>query len=48
MQSAELRDSFTRQGLEPQVTTPEAFGAYIRREVEQNAALILKSGVKGE
>lgn len=48
MQSAELRDAFTRQGLEPQPTTPEAFAAYIRREVEQNAALIVKSGVKGE
>jgi len=48
MQSAELRDAFTRQGLEPQTTTPEAFAAYIRREVETNAALIIKSGVKGD
>lgn len=48
LQSADLRDAFTKQGLEPQTTTPEAFAAYIRREVETNAALIIKSGVKGD
>ncbi len=46
MQKPEMKEAFLKQGLEPQSTTPEAFGAYIRREVEQNAVLIRKSGVK--
>lgn len=48
MQSAEMQEVFRKQGLETQTTTPDAFGAFIRREVEQNAALIRKSGFKGE
>ncbi len=47
LQLPEMQEAFRKQGLETQTTTPDVFGAFIRRELEQNSALIRNSGFKG-
>lgn len=44
----EMRDTFTRQGLDPQTYTPEQFAAFIRRELAQTAKLIKASGAQAQ
>lgn len=42
----EMKESFTKQGLEPQTSTPEQFSAFIRRELAQNAKVVKFAGIK--
>ena len=44
----EMRDTFTRQELDPQTYTPEQFAAFIRRELAQTAKLIKASGAQAQ
>ncbi|MBI4191770.1 MAG: tripartite tricarboxylate transporter substrate binding protein [Betaproteobacteria bacterium] len=44
----EMKEAFSQQGLEPQTGTPEQFAAFIRGEIAQNARLIKMAGVKPE
>ena len=44
----EMKETFTRQGLEAQTTTPEQFAAYISAQLDQNAKLIKAIGLKSE
>lgn len=44
----EIRDAFIKQGLEPRTTTPEAFAAFIKRELAQNAKVVKFAGIKTE
>jgi tripartite-type tricarboxylate transporter receptor subunit TctC len=44
----EMSEAFSQQGLEPQTGTPEQFAALIRSEIAQNARLIKLAGVKPE
>ena len=45
---AEMKAALNAQGLEPQTTTPDQFGAFIRGEVAENAKLIKLIGLKAE
>ena len=42
----EMRETFTRQGLDPQTNTPEQFAAFIHSELVQTAKLIKASGAQ--
>jgi len=44
----EMKNAFFDQGLIAETTTPEQFGALIRREVEQNVKLVRASGIRRE
>ena len=44
----DMKDSFNRDGLEPQTNTQEQFAAHIHREIAQNAKLIKLIGLKAE
>jgi tripartite-type tricarboxylate transporter receptor subunit TctC len=44
----EVRDLFTRQGLEPQTNTPEQYATLIRNEIAQVTKLIRSTGAKTE
>ena len=44
----EVRAMLTRQGLEPEATTPNEFESRIRSDITQNAQLIKMSGAKTE
>jgi tripartite-type tricarboxylate transporter receptor subunit TctC len=44
----DMKESLGRQGLEPQTSTPEQFGAFIHDEVMKNARLIKLIGMKAE
>jgi len=44
----EMKEGLYRQGLEPQISTPEQFAAFIHAEVEKNAQLIKHIGMKAE
>jgi tripartite-type tricarboxylate transporter receptor subunit TctC len=46
--SADMKVSFAKQGLEPDTNTPEQFTVLIKREVEQNIALARAAGIKAE
>jgi len=46
--SPEIRDAFVKQGLEARTTTPEAFAAFIKRELAQNAKVVKFAGIKTE
>jgi tripartite-type tricarboxylate transporter receptor subunit TctC len=43
-----MRESFIKQGFEPQTNTPEQFLAFIHHEIIQNAKLIKSTGAKAE
>ena len=45
LKSAELRERFINDGLEPMGGTPEAFGRFIRAEIEKYAKVIRLAGV---
>ena len=42
----EMRDTFAKQGLDPQTNTPQEFAAFIRSELQQTAKLIKASGAQ--
>jgi len=44
----EMRETFIKQGLETQTSTPEQFSAFIRRELAQNAQVVKFAGIKAE
>ena len=46
--TVEMRESFRREGLEPQTNTPEQFAAFIQGELEKNSKLIKSIGLKAE
>lgn len=46
--TAEIRESFSKQGLEAQTNAPEQFAAFISAQLEQNARLIRAIGLKQE
>ena len=46
--TSEMRDLFRKGGVEPQTTTPEQFGALIRREIVENAKLVNLTRAKSQ
>lgn len=46
--TAEMRQAYMKQGLDPAPTTTEAFGTFIRSEIAQNIALVKSAGIKVE
>jgi tripartite-type tricarboxylate transporter receptor subunit TctC len=44
----EVRDLFSRQGLEAQTNTPEQYATLIKKEIEQVTRLIRATGAKTE
>jgi tripartite-type tricarboxylate transporter receptor subunit TctC len=46
--TTEMKEAFSRQGLEAQTNTPEQFAAFIANQLEQNAKLIRAIGLKAE
>jgi tripartite-type tricarboxylate transporter receptor subunit TctC len=48
LNSADLKESFAKQSLEPLLTTPEEFSAFLHNEIEQNIRLIKLTGIKTE
>jgi tripartite-type tricarboxylate transporter receptor subunit TctC len=44
----EMKEPFNKLGVDPQVSTPAEFKAFLRSEVEKNAQLIKASGIKVE
>ena len=45
---ADMKAALNLQGLEPQTTTPEQFGAFIQSDIMENAKLIKLIGLKAE
>ncbi len=48
LNSTQVREGFAAQGLEPQSTTPEAFGAFMQRQMVENARLVKLAGIRAE
>jgi tripartite-type tricarboxylate transporter receptor subunit TctC len=48
LQAPDMRDAISRDGAEPVGSTPEALGAYFRREVEKYAKVIRTANVQVE
>jgi tripartite-type tricarboxylate transporter receptor subunit TctC len=48
MNTAEVRDALTRQGVQPRTSTPEEYAAHIRSEVQRWSAVVQKAGIKPE
>lgn len=46
--TAEMKETFTRHGLDAQTNSPEQFAAYISSQLEQNAKLIRTIGLRPE
>jgi tripartite-type tricarboxylate transporter receptor subunit TctC len=46
--TAEVKDAFSKQGLETQTTTPEQYAAFISAQLELNRKLIQAIGLKRE
>ena len=44
----DVRDKLAKLGVQPMPKTPAQFDEYIRRELEQNAALVKAAGIKSE
>jgi hypothetical protein len=44
--SSEMKEAFTKIGIEVQTGTPEQFGASIRNELAQNAGVVRFAGTK--
>jgi tripartite-type tricarboxylate transporter receptor subunit TctC len=43
-----MADSLRKQGLEPNTSTPEEFGAFIRNEIAQNVRIARSAGINVE
>jgi len=48
MQAPDVREALAKQGFEPQVSSPEQFGAFVSNEIAQNAQLIKRMNAKTE
>jgi tripartite-type tricarboxylate transporter receptor subunit TctC len=48
LQAPDMRDAISKDGAEPVGSTPEALGAYFRREVEKYAKIIRTANVQVE
>lgn len=46
LQNAEVKEKLAQQGAEPLGSTPEEYGAYIRKEIDRWGQLIRQAGVK--
>ena len=46
--TAEIKEIFSRQGLDSQTTTPEQFAAFIKNDLVQNSKLVSAAGIKAE
>lgn len=46
LKSAEIRERFMVEGLEPMGGTPEQFAAFTRREIDKYAKVIKAAGLK--
>lgn len=46
--TAQMKDAFNKQGLEPATTTPEEFSRFIRAEIAQNAQVVKDARIKIE
>jgi len=44
----EFRDTFVKQGMEAQTSTPGEFAAFIQRELAQNRKVAKYAGIKAE
>lgn len=44
--SDDLKEAFSKLGLEPQTHTPEQFGELIRAELVKNKKLVAQAGIK--
>lgn len=44
----EMKEAFRKQGLDPQVATPEQFAAFLRKEIARSAMLIKLTGAQAE
>jgi tripartite-type tricarboxylate transporter receptor subunit TctC len=45
---AEIKEVFSKQGLDSQTTTPEQFAAFIKNDLAQNTKLVSAAGIKAE
>jgi len=45
LQSADMRDKLAVQGAEPLGSTPEEYGAYVRKELARWATVVKATGV---
>jgi tripartite-type tricarboxylate transporter receptor subunit TctC len=48
LNAPEVREKLTRLGAEPMDYAPDAFNAYLRKEIEANAALVKAAGIKAQ
>jgi tripartite-type tricarboxylate transporter receptor subunit TctC len=48
LHSPEVREKLARLGAEPMEYAPDAFNAYLRKEIAANAALVKAAGIKSE
>jgi tripartite-type tricarboxylate transporter receptor subunit TctC len=46
--SIEVKETLSRQGLEPQSATPEEFAAMIKRDLAQHAKLVKAANLKAD
>ncbi len=46
LHAADARDKLAKLGAEPMEYSPEQFNAYLRKEIESNAALVKAAGIK--
>lgn len=46
--TAQMKDAFNKQGLEPATTTPEEFSRFIRSEIAQNVQVVKDARIKME
>ena len=44
----EMKEAFSKQGLDPQANTPEQFAAFLRKEITRSAMLIKLTGAQAE
>jgi tripartite-type tricarboxylate transporter receptor subunit TctC len=48
LKDRDVRSVMEKDGLEPQSSTPEEFGAYFKREVDKYAKVIQASGARAD
>lgn len=47
-ESRPLKDTFVKQGLDPQTYTPDEFAKFIRSEIASNVSLVKRANIKAE
>ena len=48
LSTADVRDRFSKQGVEVQTSTPEQYQAFVRAEVARWGKVIKEAGIKGD